>query len=258
MNAPVTNFNEHMNTLSRWMIDSGLVDRWKEGSIYPREMVWFMSLCLAHDIDIIVESGRQYGYSTEILGQFAERFDKRVFSLDVERDEAMAEQVRDRLQSLKKLTLLKGNTYIWMGPLLYAHLDRKIALLIDGPKEWDAISLAFSSGGMPNVQFVAMHNIHGELERFLRRYEGSFNFYEDWQNEWNARSNPSGGSSRPALPAWEELSKREIDLYRPADRSSLYVVYTQDRKRKWFWPRRVFGLRQPIFTYIKWKILARG
>ena len=41
--------------------ESGVVDHWREGCIFPAEMAFFLGQCAHNDVEAIVESGRQDG-----------------------------------------------------------------------------------------------------------------------------------------------------------------------------------------------------
>src|SRR5712691_8115121 len=66
----------HAQSMERWAriaLDDDWVGSWLEGAIFPTEIVFFLASCEANGIRYIIESGRQDGYSTRILGEYARR-----------------------------------------------------------------------------------------------------------------------------------------------------------------------------------------
>lgn len=127
------------------------------GSIFPSEMAFFLWSCEQAGIRSIIESGRQDGYSTAVLGRWADDSDMAVVSVDVEIEPERAKATRDRLSRFKQIDVLKGNSYQLM-PQLLSKLEAPIALLIDGPKEHSAIYLSAAACTSGKVRMVAHHN----------------------------------------------------------------------------------------------------
>lgn len=127
-------------------------------AIYPSEMAYFLCMCERAESDCIIESGRDQGYSTAVLGAYGEQFGKRVISIDIEMDREIARACRQRLSRYPKLELLAGDSFRIL-PRLLREERRRIALLVDGPKLHEAIFLSAASCATGTICMVAHHNI---------------------------------------------------------------------------------------------------
>lgn len=127
-------------------------------AIYPSEMAYFLYMCERTEIDCIIESGRDQGYSTAILAEYGQQFGKRVISIDIEMNREVAQACRRRLSRYPKLELIAGDSFRVLSRLLREEHGR-IALLVDGPKLHDAIYLSAASCATSRICLVAHHNI---------------------------------------------------------------------------------------------------
>ena len=227
------------------------VENWTEGAIFPREMVFFLAVCDANQVKNIVESGRQNGYSTEMIGYYAKENGGLAYSIDLESDRVVAEKCRERLLGNPKLVLLKGNALQLVGPLLMSDRVQRTAVLMDGPKGYTAISLLLAASGFSAVKVVALHNLHAELaetqeeRNYFSRLSKGAHFYEDLGK--------SHGSQ------WNALEKEEVSVCTRVgalQASSLGVLETDALQRKLalFKMSRRFGRNQPLTFYLKWRI----
>lgn len=152
-----------INSLHRWShvaLAQRWADKWVDGAILPREMVYFLARCDANAIDTIIESGRQDGYSTQILGEFMkDKPHMRVYSIDWEEDPERARRCRERLAHYERLTLKNGDANFLIPELLRENRGRRVGLLVDGPKGFWAVSLLFASLRFEEVKLIALHNL---------------------------------------------------------------------------------------------------
>jgi hypothetical protein len=232
------------------VIDGGYVEHWKEGAIFPSEMAFFMAVCEVADIQCVVESGRQDGYSTEILGDWADRNGATVFSIDLEHDVERAKACRARLARFKSLRLVSGNAYAEFGRVT-KQLSQRTAFLVDGPKRSPAISM-MSAAMSENVHVIASHNLIAGSEEydFFFKFGGSEIFFEQ------AISDPG--------PRWLELRERDIahasksQAARSVELSSIGVLVLNDEMRRAIRETHgvKYGLHQPAFVRALWSIGA--
>ncbi|WP_257175658.1 MULTISPECIES: hypothetical protein [Bradyrhizobium] len=232
------------------LVLEGYVDRWVEGAIFPCEMAFFLARCMVEDVSVVVESGRQDGYSTEILGDWARRNGRRLVSIDLEQDTARAAACRQRLAHLP-IELVKGSAYEEFGRWSNKLRGARVGFLVDGPKGWPAISM-MAAGLADNVRLMAIHNLTvGSPERaFFEQFGSAEVFYEV------ALAKPG--------PRWRELREREVNVAtragaaRSLEVSSLGVLVLDPERR-----RRVrctlrgeFGLHQPRVVRALWSLGA--
>ncbi|MHC4052578.1 hypothetical protein [Bradyrhizobium sp. 25ACV] len=226
---------------------NGHVERWVEGAIFPCEMAFFIATCIANDIECVIESGRQDGYSTEILGDWASRGGQKIVSIDLELEPERAALCRERLAKWP-IELVKGSAYEEFGRHASAQAGRKLALLADGPKGWPAISM-LAAATSESVRVVALHNliVGCQERRYLQELGGGSDiFYET--------AIPAPG------PRWRQLRERELSIAtkaqaaRSLEASSLGVLVLDEARRSKF--RRVwrteFGLHQPAVVRTLW------
>lgn len=232
------------------LVLDGYVDRWVVGAILPSEMAFFLARCITEDVSVVVESGRQDGYSTEILGDWAKRNGHRLVSIDLEQDSARAAACRQRLAHLP-IELVRGSAYEEFGRWSDKLRGSRVGFLVDGPKGWPAISM-MAAGVADNVRLMAIHNLTvGSKERdFLEELGGAEVFYEGALGEPGSR--------------WRELREREISVLTRAgvagasDVSSLGVlVLDSERGRRIRGALRPeFGLHQPPIVKALWSVGA--
>jgi len=231
------------------LVLEGYVDRWVEGAIFPCEIAFFLARCMTEDVSVVVESGRQDGYSTEILGDWARRNGRRLVSIDLEQDPARAAACRRRLAHLP-IELVKGSAYEEFGRWANRLRGARVGFLVDGPKGWPAISM-MAAGLAENVRLMAIHNLTvGGGERAFFEQFGPEVFYEA------ALAEPG--------PRWRELREREIAVAiregaaRSLEMSSLGVLVLDSKRREHIRGvfRKEFGLHQPRVVRALWSLGA--
>ena len=231
---------------SATLVLNGYVEKWVEGAIFPSEMAFFLAKCAVEDVSVVVESGRQDGYSTEILGDWASRGERQVVSIDLEQDVERAAACRQRLARWP-VELIKGSAYEEFGRWTKRKSPGRVGFLADGPKGWPAISM-MAAATTEQVKVVALHNLTvGSSERaFFEEIDGKSAFYE------SAIVDPG--------KRWVELRERELivtrasEAARSLDVSSLGVMALDPQKRATFrnsW-RSEFGLHQPAAVRAFW------
>jgi predicted O-methyltransferase YrrM len=242
-----------MDKWSKIFLEQDWVLKWPIGAILPCEMAFFLAVCEANDVQIIIESGRQDGYSTEIIGYYAEEKSGRAYSIDIEFDKERADRCRRRLGGNPYLLMLTGRSDDWIGPLLSADRKTLTALLIDGPKGYQAISMLLAAAGFKNVCVLAVHNLHfnmnvEERNTFVQLTPGP-HFYEEISGDI--------GSNWNTLREAEIAHRKTLEPDRAFDESSLGITQLVGANRRnlvMTTKPTKFRLRPPIQFYIKWKL----
>jgi hypothetical protein len=103
------------------------------GSMSPMEILIFIFLCITNKIEVVIESGRQYGYSTFFISLFCKKNKIKFISIDNESDTKSNNFSRKLLKN-NKVIYKKNDFYKSIDNIIYRVRDKKIALLIDGPK----------------------------------------------------------------------------------------------------------------------------
>lgn len=245
--APATRLGELLEKWAGVALSLGWVKAWVEGAIFPREMVFFLARCEEIGIRCIVESGRQDGYSTAILGEYARQQGIRVYSIDYEEDRERARRCRERLRGYPELDLLTGDATVLLGQVVRAQKDGPLAILVDGPKGFWAMSLMFASAGHDWVRLLALHNLaDGEPAR--RLFEG----LADGPTFYEGIAGKAGG-------LWEELARAEVAFCtaagagRSLERSSLGVMHVSGEVRT-----RLVSIVHPQFRLYQPPLVRSG
>jgi hypothetical protein len=225
------------------------VPQWIEGAIFPAEMVFFLGSCEAAGISYVIESGRQDGYSSQILGEFARRTGVRVASIDYEDDKERGRRCRERLAAYP-IDLKVGDAFELLGAMLNEGGEDRIALLVDGPKGFSALSLVAAAAADPRVAIIAMHNQDPGTgyRRAFERIASAPLFYED--------------AVSVIGPHWERLREAErahclkLSARRSLEHSTLALLPIGERERKAL--GRLYGpefkLYQPPLVRLGWRL----
>jgi hypothetical protein len=244
------------DAMERWAgvaLDEKWVGEWMPGAIFPREMVFFLASCETAGVVNIVESGRQDGYSTELIGYYARSRGGLAHSVDLEADGARAARCRERLAGNQNLILLKGNSVAFFGPILTGERAAPTSLLVDGPKGYLAISMLLGAAGFRWVRLGAIHNLNpgsAERETFVRLSPGP-HFHEELYGRI--------GDNWEALGAEEKAVCGGRQEGRSVEQSSLGVMGFEglNRRRLVMMMHPRFGTWQPVRFFVKWRLANR-
>ena len=137
--------------------------KYKKSGMFYSEAFIFVSFCRHYDIDIVLESGTCLGSSTEMIASSLNNV--QLYTFDTEQEagnrrigKAMYEEVRNKLNKLNNITASVGNGCAKLPELIRNNPNKKIAALIDGPKDERANELARECLRSENVKFVAIHD----------------------------------------------------------------------------------------------------
>ena len=153
---------------------------WETG-MYPGETLAFLALCDVTGAVSIIESGRGlHGYSTQVLGEYAERTGTQVVSVCLENSPQHVASVRRTLSRYRQVECLTGD--IWkVLPRVAARLPGPMALVLDGPKQFEANRVSLLASALFPIVAVGQHNSDPGLaftEEFARFFPGAYH-YED-------------------------------------------------------------------------------
>jgi hypothetical protein len=139
------------------------------GSLDPSEVYSFIYLIKKNKIEVVIESGRQYGYSTYFIGKFCEKNNIDFVSIDFNLDKKICLQSKKILSKIN-IKYVDGNFFFVIKKILDRYKYKKIALLVDGPKRLSAHSYCYNLlFYFKNLKFVFMDNI---LKTSTNLFEG--------------------------------------------------------------------------------------
>jgi hypothetical protein len=165
----------------------------------PSEMMLFTSLCLDQGVSLVVESGRKFGYSTEILCCWLGRW--AVKSVEREPQAVRDAELRQRYPAVHLAVGESAN-----------HVSRwvreagcRVALLLDGPKGEPAYAIGDSL--RKHLAFFAIHDVLLDSPLWgVTVGQTRFNTKDaDWTRRWrlvdDAAVHKGGYSSREEMTA---------------------------------------------------------
>lgn len=117
-----------------------VIDSYEERGILHSEMLAVCAVCDELDVEVIIESGRCRGQSTLVLARYFQGHDTTIISIELERDEN-ALFAAQRLAPYNHVQLIYGDSQSIMPTLIQQLTDKRIAILLDGPKGQVAIDL---------------------------------------------------------------------------------------------------------------------
>jgi hypothetical protein len=202
---------------------------WFRGAIFPSEMVAFLAACDRAGIDAIVESGRQDGYSTAVLGDYAAVRGVPAVSIDLPSTPERGQRTRARLAGAP-VELVDGNALLLLGEVVPAGA-RRVALLVDGPKDEVANRLLLAASARLPVALIGFHGHTIEEEERLEHARERREWFP--QLEMGDLRRGAASAEVRALLTWEEELVRGLDLApRRLDRSNLALIEVR-RRRSW-------------------------
>ena len=148
--------------------------------ILNSEMLAVISMLYELEIDLIVESGRYLGQSTKVLAQAMQGSKCVIHSTELNRDE-IAEQAEKRLAPFDNIQLHYGDAADVIPKIVAQHPDKKIAILLDGPKgppAFELLSRAIAENDNVIVGFI--HDLRDS-------YPGMLNPNRVYVQEWFER-----------------------------------------------------------------------
>lgn len=141
--------------------------KFKPGKMDLSEVLSFISMVRKNKVKVIIESGRMYGYSTYLLGIFAKKNNIKFISIDIEQYKSAVRFSKKILKNLnieyKRFNSLKD--YKKFLDIIKNNSTNNIGILIDGPKDCNALFLANLFLKYNKVKFVFIDNI-SKLNKF--------------------------------------------------------------------------------------------
>lgn len=117
-----------------------IMNGYEERGILNSEMLAVCSVIQDLDIDMVIESGRYKGQSTEILVKYFSDTKTKIVSIEINRDKN-AKYTEDRLKHYSNLKLMYGDANDVISKVLAKHRGERMAILFDGPKGEEAIRI---------------------------------------------------------------------------------------------------------------------
>lgn len=143
----------------------------KEEGGYPRHSIMFFealllyTLAKEHNIDIFIESGVRLGGSTSIWGRVFN--DIEVYSVEkhilASTKKAWDTIIMKKLSPMyPNLNLIEGDGNKVLPNIIESNPNKKIGVLVDGPKDEEGLKLVKKCLSYDNVCFSSLHDFYSE------------------------------------------------------------------------------------------------
>lgn len=131
------------------------------GSMDPSEIFSFIYLLKKNKINLVIESGRQYGYSTYFLASYCQKNNIKFISIDLGIDKK-ADQYSQKILYKLSVEFIYANFFFVIEKLLDRSKKKKIAMLIDGPKGVNAYTFCYKLLKKYNIKFCFFDNVFSD------------------------------------------------------------------------------------------------
>jgi len=148
--------------------------------IHKHHIIFFLALVKFFKIEIIIESGIGPGHSTKHIIQFCNQYKINSISIDWSNnfyDDKKTIDFIDRDFS----KFVKGDGFIEVIKQIEKNKNKKIALLLDGPKNIEALSLFYSCNLISNnIEFCLLDDVieNSNTHEILKKNNNYFYLYD--------------------------------------------------------------------------------
>jgi len=197
-----------------------IANKFEDRGILNSEMLCIVSLCKEMDIEVLIETGRFRGQSTEILAKFFRDTKIEIISIELLIDQN-SEYVESKMKKYNNIQLLYGDSAELIPQLVKDHKHQNIGILFDGPKGKTAIEIfKYCLTISDKVGIGCFHDMRkplGNMPNHSRKYlekDFSTTFFTDdvkYISEFQSIDNPCRGKFwRPYV-----LNQNSIGSYGP-------------------------------------------
>ena len=130
---------------------------WRKKGLFPTEGLAFFAFCRHFKIKTIIESGVRNGDSTEMWVRLMPNVT--IHSIDLGEHKADLDKTQARLSKYKNIEWHIGDGNYMVPSLVSLSQSESIGILIDGPKDLEALMIAQKTLEFPRTKFVAIHDI---------------------------------------------------------------------------------------------------
>jgi hypothetical protein len=128
------------------------------GSMDPSEIFSFIYLLKKNKINLVIESGRQYGYSTYFLSSYCQKNNIKFISIDLGINKK-ADLYSHKILNKIPVEFNYGNFFFVIEKIIRSLRNKNIAMLIDGPKGVNAYTFCYKLLKMYNIKFILFDNV---------------------------------------------------------------------------------------------------
>ncbi|RYG61874.1 MAG: hypothetical protein EON60_01910 [Alphaproteobacteria bacterium] len=132
---------------------------WLRGAMLPSEIWWLYKNIIASGAEVLIECGRQDGYSTKLLAELLTPHDIMIYSIDFDEDKKRLEGIKKMLAAYK-VECVSGDIHQRVPEILKKVAGKKVAVVQDGPKGWEGMATLLAAAINYEPVLLAQHNLH--------------------------------------------------------------------------------------------------
>lgn len=142
-----------------------VLNSWLPGAMFPSELWWLVKKIKEQNIEVVIECGRQDGFSTMLLADALANYDVKIYSIDFDEDVERKRKIQNKLEG-RNVVCVSGDIHIQVPKILSEIGDSRFAIVQDGPKGWEGMSTLLASLYNYSPTILAQHNLHvGHVSR---------------------------------------------------------------------------------------------
>ncbi len=146
-----------MNDLKSFFVR--MCDDWLPGAMLPSEIWWLYKKIIESRAEVLIECGRQDGYSTKLLAELLSAHGLRIYSIDFDEDKGRLEKIKASLVAYD-VECVSGDIHVRVPEILAKTSGKRVAILQDGPKGWEGMATLLATVVSHSPVLVAQHNLH--------------------------------------------------------------------------------------------------
>lgn len=186
-------------------------------------MIFYLGLVRFYNIDLIIESGVGLGFSTRYLIDFSDKFNVKTISIDLNKNDLYVKERNIHFKKNSMSSFVEGDGFLKVAELVKKNQNSRIALMLDGPKNLEAICLHYLSCFINNnVVFTFIDDIIVNSREHKSLKKSNFFYVYDLVNkELIFRNNKK--KTLDSYINFKKKIKTEAELNLPIKLSNLFV-----------------------------------
>lgn len=186
-------------------------------------MIFYLGLVRFYNINLIIESGVGLGFSTRYLIDFSDKFNVKTISIDLNKNDLYVKERNIHFKKNSMSSFVEGDGFLKVAELVKKNQNSRIALMLDGPKNLEAICLHYLSCFINNnVVFTFIDDIIVNSREHKSLKKSNFFYVYDLVNkELIFRNNKK--KTLDSYINFKKKIKTEAELNLPIKLSNLFV-----------------------------------
>ena len=149
--------------------------------IHKHHIIFFLALVKFFKIEIIIESGIGPGHSTKHIIEFCNQYKINSISIDFNKNDFYFDKRIIDFKDTNYSKFVEGDGFIEVIKQIKKNKNKKIAFLLDGPKNIEALSLFYSCNLISNnIEFCLLDDVmeNSNTHEILKKNNNYFYLYD--------------------------------------------------------------------------------